>query len=92
MSSVAISALIRFGEISSYVVFILIDQSNNEKLVNSVKKKIDSSTDIDFRFGKAYIKSKAMFAIDIINANEKSEQNIKVPEYIMEGLKWIAKE
>ena len=33
-----------------------------------------------------------MFAIDIINANEKSEQNIKVPEYIMEGLKWIAKE
>ena len=70
----------------------IIDQSNNEKLVNSVKKKIDSSTDIDFKFGKAYIKSKAMFAIDIINANEKSGQKIKVPEYIMEGLKWIAKE
>ena len=69
----------------------IIDQSNNKKFVNSVKKKIDSSTDIDFKFGKAYIKSKAMFAIDIINANEKSEQKIKVPEYIMEGLKWIAK-
>ena len=33
-----------------------------------------------------------MFAIDIINANEKSGQKIQVPEYIMEGLKWIAKE
>ena len=70
----------------------IMSQYNSEKFANSVKKKIDSSTDIDFKFGKAYIKSKAMFAIDIINANEKSGQKIKVPEYIMEGLKWIAKE
>lgn len=70
----------------------IINQSNNEKFVNSVKKNISSSINVDFEFGDDYIKSKAMFAIDIINANEKSEQNIKVPEYIMEGLKWIAKE
>ena len=70
----------------------IISQYNSEKFANSVKKKIDSSTDIDFNFGKAHIKSKAMFAIDIINANEKSGQKIKVPEYIMEGLKWIAEE
>ena len=70
----------------------IIDQCNNKKFVNSVKKKIDNSVDVNFEFGKDYIKSKAMFAIDIINENEKSEQEIKVPEYIMEGLKWIAKE
>ena len=70
----------------------IIDQSNNKKFVNSVKKKISNLINVDFEFGDDYIKSKAMFAIDIINANEKSEQNIKVPEYIMEGLKWIAKE
>ena len=70
----------------------IIDQCNNKKFVNSVKKKIDNSVDVNFEFGKDYIKSKAMFAIDIINENEKSEQEIKVPEYIMEGLKWITKE
>ena len=69
----------------------IIDQCNNKKFVNSVKKKIDNSVDVNFEFGKDYIKSKAMFAIDIINANEKSGQKIKVPEYIMEGLKWITK-
>lgn len=70
----------------------IIDQSNNKKFVNSVKKKISNLINVDFEFGDDYIKSKAMFAIDIINANEKSEQNIKVPEYIMKGLKWIAEE
>ena len=70
----------------------IIDQSNNKKFVNSVKKKISNSINVDFEFGDDYIKSKAMFAIDIINANEKSGQKIQVPEYIMEGLKWIAKE
>ena len=70
----------------------IIDQCNNKKFVNSVKKKIDNSVDVNFEFGKDYIKSKAMFAIDIINENEKSGQKIQVPEYIMEGLKWIAKE
>lgn len=70
----------------------IIDQSNNKKFVNSVKKKISNSINVDFEFGDDYIKSKAMFAIDIINANEKSGQRIKVPEYIMKGLKWIAEE
>ncbi len=70
----------------------IMDQRKNRKFVNSVKEKISNLTNVDFKFGKDYIKSKAMFAIDIINANEKSGQKIKVPEYIMEGLKWIAKE
>ena len=69
----------------------IMSQYNSKKFVNSVKKKISNSINVNFEFGDDYIKSKAMFAIDIINANEKSEQKIKVPEYIMEGLKWIAK-
>lgn len=59
---------------------------------NSVKKKISNLNHVDFKFDDQYIKSKAMFAIDIINENERSEHEIKVPGYIMEGLKWIAKE
>ena len=70
----------------------IMDQRKNRKFINSVKKKISNLTNVDFKFGKDYIKSKAMFAIDIINENEKSGQKIQVPEYIMEGLKWIAKE
>lgn len=54
----------------------------------SLQKKFDSSTVIDYRADEL-VKSKAMFAIDIINAD--SEGSIKIPKYIEEGLKWLAK-
>lgn len=68
----------------------LVSKKDNFKL--SLRKKFDDSSVIDYKADKL-IKSKAMFAIDIINTSSSTDQGetIKIPIYIEEGLEWLTK-
>lgn len=65
---------------------------NQDNFHASLKNTFTDSSVIDYRADQ-FIKSKAMFAIDIINAgsNDTQGEAIRIPKYIEEGLEWIAK-
>ncbi|HMQ96254.1 MAG TPA: AAA family ATPase [Candidatus Saccharibacteria bacterium] len=67
--------------------------TNKTLFKSSLSSKFDASSAVTYTADEDYIKSKAMFAIDIINADSKlgSGSSIQIPKYIEEGLEWLAK-
>jgi putative ATP-dependent endonuclease of OLD family len=67
---------------------LLIEKKNLLK-ESTYYTKIKTGMSISYDADELYIKSKAMFAIDIINLGE--DKKIIIPNYIRTGLEWLAK-